>query len=302
MDIKQLKYFHTIASEGTISGAAKRLFMTQPSLSQQLRFLESELGVKLVERGSRRITLTEAGRLLYDRAGQMLELINTTALEVKELHEGYKGTLSIGTIASSGATLLPGLIREFHQQYPNVKFQLLEGDTPRILDLLNNGLIEVGIIRSVFNSELYHWLDLPPEPFIIAMAQSWDCDAQSGRISVNGLAGKPLLLHHSNEAMITDCCQKAGFQPNILCKGDDVRSLLMLANEGIGLAVVPKSALGLVPGNGIVYREITDAPLEIKKAVIWMRNRYLSIAAKHFLAVAAKGYSLSAVYPGGEPV
>lgn len=70
MDIKQLTYFRTIVAEGHIAGAAKRLFMTQPSLSQQLKLLENELGVKLVERGSRRISLTEAGYLLYDRAGQ----------------------------------------------------------------------------------------------------------------------------------------------------------------------------------------------------------------------------------------
>ncbi|MDR3565972.1 MAG: LysR family transcriptional regulator [Negativicutes bacterium] len=283
MDIKQLKYFRTIATEGTISGGAKRLFMTQPSLSQQLRLLESELGVKLIDRGSRRITLTEAGRLLNERAEQVLDLLSSTAREVKELHEGDKGTLSIGTIASSGVTLLPGLMRDFHQQYPNIKFQLLEGDTPRILDLLNNGIIEVGIVRSAFDLALYHWVDLPPEPMIVAMSPEWDCGGQTHQIALNELAGKPLLLHRSNEMMIIDCCQSIGFEPNILCQGDDVRSLLVLANEGIGLAVVPKSALGLVPSSNIKYKEIVDPPLEIKKAVIWMRQRYLSATAKHFI-------------------
>ncbi len=283
MDIKQLKYFRAIVAEGNITGAATRLFMTQPSLSQQLHLLENELGVKLVQRGSRRITVTEAGRLLNDRAGQILDLLNATALEVKEFHEGYKGTLSIGTIASSGVTLLPSLIRDYHQQYPNINFQLLEGDTPRILDLLKNGIIEIGIVRAAFDAELYDWVDLPTEPMIAATSQKWSGGDHSQYISIKDLANKPLLLHRSNETMIIECCQRAGFQPNIICKGDDVRSLLVLANEAIGLAIVPKSALGLVPGNNIKYREIIDSPLEIKKAAVWLRQRFLSIAAKHFI-------------------
>ena len=283
MDIKQLKYFRAIVAEGNITGAATRLFMTQPSLSQQLHLLENELGVKLVQRGSRRITVTEAGCLLNERAGQILDLLAATALEVKELHEGYKGTLSIGTIASSGVTLLPSLIRDYHQQYPNINFQLLEGDTPRILDLLKSGVIEIGIVRAAFDSELYDWVDLPTEPMIAAMSPQWNCEEQSQYISIHELADKPLLLHRSNEAMIIECCQRAGFQPNIICKGDDVRSLLVLANEEIGLAIVPKSALGLVPGNNIMYREFADTPLEIKKAAVWLRQRFLSTTAKHFI-------------------
>lgn len=281
MDIKQLKYFRIIATEGSITGAAKKLFMTQPSLSQQLKLLEIELGVTLVERGSRRIKLTEAGCLLNDRAGQILDLLQSTTTELKELHEGYKGTLSLGTIASSGMALLPGLIRDFHKQYPNIKFQLWEGDSHRIIELLNNGLIEIGIVRSIFDAELYHWVTLPPEAMIVAMSQAWDCDGQC--LTMNELEDKPLLLHRSNEIMIMDCCHRFGFEPNIFCKGDDVRSLLVLAAEGLGLAIVPKSALGLVPSGALTYKEITDSPLEIKKAVVWMRQRNLSAVAKYFL-------------------
>ncbi|MDP4128197.1 MAG: LysR family transcriptional regulator substrate-binding protein, partial [Bacillota bacterium] len=146
-----------------------------------------------------------------------------------------------------------------------------------------NGLIEVGIVRSIFNQEQYHWVSLPPEPMVIAMSQEFKFEGQSQCMSVNELADKPLLLHRSNELMITERCEKLGFEPNILCKGDDVRSLLVLANEGIGLAVVPKSALGLVPSHDLKYIEIADSTLEINKAVIWMRQKYLSTAARQFI-------------------
>jgi DNA-binding transcriptional LysR family regulator len=285
MDIKQLRYFWTIAEEGSITGAAKRLYMTQPSLSQQLKLLEDELGVKLLQRGHRRVRLTEAGHLLKERAEQVLEILHTTSVELKEVHEGAKGTLSIGTIASAGVTLLPSLIRIFHETYPKVRFQMWEGDTYRILDLLDNGIIEIGIARSVFDQDEYNAIDLPPEPMIVAVSQKTFPEQSVRSIALDELSGKPLLLHRSNIAMITECCQKYGFEPEILCSGDDVRSLLVWANEGIGLAIVPRSALGLAPHQRLKYLEISDSPLVIKKSVIWRRERSLSSPAQHFLKV-----------------
>lgn len=282
MDIKQLKYFATIVEEGHITGAAKRLFMAQPSLSQQLKLLENELGVILVERGSRRIKLTEAGRLLYGRAAQILKLVHTTEHELKELHDGHVGTLSVGAIATSSVTLLPGLILSFHERYPNIKYQFCEGDTPKLLELLNTGIIEIGIVRSVFDIELYDWVDLPPEPMVVAMASSLLTEEASD-ISLTELAGKPLLLHRSNESMITEGCHSLGFEPNVFCRGDDFRSLLVWASEGMGFAIVPKSAIGLIPSHTLIYREITSSPFIIKKAIVWLRQRRLSPAARYFL-------------------
>ena len=291
LDIKQLKYFRAIVQEGNITSAAKRMFITQPSLSQQLHLLEEELGVKLVDRGSRKITLTDAGRLLYARAEQMLDLLNSTATELKEIHGGYKGNLSIGTIASSGVTLLPGLIREFHRQFPNIKIDFREGDTPGILELLNNGVIEVGIIRSIFDLDSYYWIDLPTESMIIANSKSWASGEETQPITIIDLKDKPILIHRRNEAMIYERCRQYGFEPNIICKGDDVRSLLVLAHEGIGFAIVTKSSLGLMPSSTLQYREIADSQLEIKKAVVWLKHRYISAAAKQFITMLADDVS-----------
>lgn len=140
MDIRQLKYFLAIAEEGQITLAAKKLQMAQPPLSQQLKLLEEELGVKLVERGPRRIQLTEAGIILQNRAKQILELSDSTTREIKDLVKGLKGTLSIGTVSSSGATLLKDRLSEFHRNYTGVKFEIHEGNTFMIIDLLSKGI------------------------------------------------------------------------------------------------------------------------------------------------------------------
>jgi len=283
MDIKQLRYFQVIAEERQITRAAQRLHMAQPPLSQQLKLLEEELGVKLVERGNRGVALTGAGRLLCNRGEQIIELLDTTVKELKELNEGYTGALSIGAVASSGTTFLPCRILKLHKQYPNINFQLWEGDTYRILELLNTGIIEIGIVRTIFDSDIYNSVSLAKEPMVVAMCREWNYGEQADQVGMKELADKPLLLHRSNEPMIVECCHKHGFEPQILCRGDDVRSLLVWADAGLGLAIVPKSAVGLVSGNNLIYKEIIESSLEIKKAVIWLKNRYLSATTKNFL-------------------
>lgn len=283
MDIRQLKYFQAIAEEGQISKAAKRLNMAQPPLSQQLKLLEAELGVVLVERGPRQIKLTEAGRLLQDRASQIIELLNATTVELKDLNSGSCGTLAIGAVASAGTTFLPERIRAFHGQFPGITFQFWEGNTARILDLLQNGIVEIGIARAVYDPDIYHAYDLAAEPMIAAQKTTGPKKPPGSQLQISELRDKPLLIHRSNENMLNEACRKFGFQPNILCRGDDVRSLLAWADAGIGVAIVLKSAISLVPSSQLSYQEIAEPTLSIKMAIIWPRKRQQSAVARNFL-------------------
>lgn len=283
MDIRQLRYFLAIAEEGQISRAANRLHMAQPPLSQQLKLLEKELGVKLLERGSRKITLTAAGRCLQERSSQLFEFLQATTLELHDLDSGSRGILTIGTVASSGAAFLPERILRFHQCFPDVKFQIWEGDTPRILELLQSGVVEIAIVRAIYDNDLCQAYDLPAEPMVLAEFCDENTSQQPEEATVEDLRHKPLLLHRSNEAALTECCRKHGFMPNILCRGDDVRSLLVWADAGIGCAMTAQSAVGLVPSQNLTYRLLREPALDIKKAIVWSRNRSLSTIAKNFL-------------------
>lgn len=283
MDIRQLKYFITIAEEGNITKAAKRLHIAQPPLSQQLKLLEEELEVKLVERGSRKIQLTDAGRILRHRAEQIVELVDSTVKELKDFNQGLQGTLSVGTVPSSGSTLLPERIYNFHESYPGVSFQIWEGDTYRVMDLLNNGVVEIGIIRTPIKSEFFEIIYLPNEPMVVATRGNMYWKEEQEAISLKDLKDKPLIIDRRFEKMIIDSCEKSGFEPKILCRSDDARSILLWADTGIGAAIVPKAAIGLIPSTNLKYKEINETSLETQTAIIWMKNRYLSSAAKHFL-------------------
>lgn len=283
MDIRQLKYFLAIAEEGQITSAAKKLQMAQPPLSQQLKLLEEELGVKLVERKPRSVQLTDAGIILRNRAQQILELTDSTAREITDFVKGLKGTLSIGTVSSSGATLLTESLSQFHKAYSGVKFEIHEGNTFMIIDLLSKGIVEVGIVRTPFNTSNLEYRYAQSEPMIAVMTQEYDWVTPDNTIEVSELQDKPLIIYRRFEQLIRETCLKEGFEPVLFCKNDDARTTLLWANAGFGIGIVPKSALDLANHEKLIYKEIRNEALRTQIAAIWLKDKYLSSLATKFI-------------------
>lgn len=278
-----MKCFYAITEEGNISNASKRLNIAQPALSRQMKQLEEQLGVQLFERGSRRIKLTGAGQLLRERVEQILELVDGTVQEISELHSGDSGTIAIGTVTTSGALVLPPLIKKFHEQYPKVTFQLWEGDGFRILELLDKGIIEVGIIRAPFDSNVYESIVLPDEPLMIAMRREDDVNPGSSTVRLSELAEQPLIVPIRWKAMFTGWCEQAGFKPTIVCLCDGIIMNVLWAQMGIGMALVPKSTTGIITEASLVYKTIREPAVATQTVIVWLRNRSLSAGSKHFL-------------------
>ncbi|TCL38851.1 DNA-binding transcriptional LysR family regulator [Anaerospora hongkongensis] len=260
MDIKDIQYFLAITEEGNISAAAKRLHMAQPPLSRQIKQLEGQLGVQLLERGKRKVKLTAAGHLFRTRAEQITELLNTTTKELQDFDNGIRGVLSIGAVTASGATLLPNLIKTFRSLYPNVTFRIREGETSRITELLDRGIVDLGMVRLPFDTNIYESIKLPNEPLVILYSPEHPgiTSKSSDTISLVDLKNKPLMIHRKFEEQLVYYCRQAGFSPYILCESDDVMPLLAWADANIGIAVVPRSAIGLIPRTNLIAKEITD--------------------------------------------
>lgn len=284
MDIREMRYFNAIVEAGNISNAAKLLNIAQPALSRQIKQLEENFGVQLFERGSRRIRLTEAGVLLRERVVQILSLVDGTIKEMTELNSGLGGTISIGTVTTSGAALLPNLISQFHSLYPNVTFQLWEGDGFRILELLDKGIIEVGIIRAPFDSEVYESITLPDEPLVIAMKREGCCCGEDPEyVRLSELANQPMIVPLRWKAMFEEWCEKVGFKPNIVCISDGIVLNILWTKFGIGMSLVPKSTEGLISDSALIYKTIVEPRVSSQTVIAWVRNRKLSASSKHFL-------------------
>ena len=284
MDIKQLEYFQAVVEEGSISAAARRLHLTQPPLSLQLRLLEEELGIRLLERGPRKVSLTDAGKLLYKRAAAILEMSSSTVRELEDYARGLSGVLRLGTVSTSGPALFHHRIPAFHAAYPNVRFEIQEGNTFELLELLRAGIIETAVVRTPFQEEGLGALYLEEEP-MAAVGLSRLLDAaplereegtgkgekpedrrllagegekrpspEAPALSLVELAGRPLILYRRFEKLVEGVCRQAGFVPDIVCRCDDARSALMWARAGVGVALVPllaaREQTGAAPKEG----------------------------------------------------
>lgn len=290
MDIRQLLYFTTIAEEGSISAAAKKLHLSQPPLSYQMELLEEELHLPLIERSARGIALTEAGRVLYKRAQGILELSELTRKEMLAMASGFTGTLHIGTVSSSGASLLGWRIPAFHQKYPQIGFAIHEGNTFELMEMLESGLIELAIVRTPFHNDQLNCLYLSPEPMIAAGAASFfPAGMPSGQpISLELLGHAPVILYRRFEKILLSLCEQKGITPQVFCIADDARTTLMWAEAGLGVAVVPQSAYRIMPHHNMVYGELSEEDLHTRIAAVCKKGCSLSWAAQQFLEIFAQ--------------
>lgn len=283
MDLKRLYYFVTVVNEGTISHAAKKLHMSQPPLSTQMRLLEKELSCVLFERGSRQIHLTEAGKLLYERALTMLELSSQTKKELLNYQNGTSGTLRLGVISSVSCTLLNQWIKSFHYEHPEIHFELFEGNTYQLLEQLKANILELAVVRTPFHSAPFECTFLQEEPMLAVGHRLYFDDLKEHEISLLQLYQKPLILYRRWEAIVSELFQQHGLHPHIFCKNDDARTTVYWADAGLGIGIIPASALKMVRNPDTVCKEIHDKQLHSKISVIHNKNGYLSPIAKEFL-------------------
>lgn len=288
MDIRQLKYFVTIVQEGQITRAAKKLNMAQPPLSQQLLQMEDELGVVLLERNGRNINLTEAGKSLYTRAQEILDLLDTTVTEIKETGEGLRGTLSIGTLRSYAYLSLSNQLYDFHRLYPKLTYKVLEGDPSQLINYLQDRRIEFAITRAPIPSDLnFHSTLLHKEKYLFIVPKQWEQYQSRTTITMKEIENIPMLLNHRSSGVgsfeaITNECLKHGFHPNIICECQDFTVLFSLLSSGLGATIQPKST-SLLFQQHVHIMEITDISITGEIILIWPEGRILSKAAKTFI-------------------
>ncbi|WMM24918.1 LysR family transcriptional regulator [Tissierella sp. MB52-C2] len=283
MDIKQLLYFITVVNEGNITSAAKKLHIAQPALSNHIKNLEEELDVKLFHRGPRKITLTEAGEILYTKANNILELKNSIRKELEDSKSGFKGTLKIGTISAIDADFLENTFLKFHKKYNNIKYEVYEGITPEIINLLFSRVIEVGIVRTPFDKTGLKTHYLKMEPMIAAYKEDDDLDKINSHINIEYLEGKPLIIYRRFENLIVSAFQKLDINPYVFCINDDSRTSLLWANAGLGIAIVPMSSKNLVLANNLKYKIIDDDSLSSQVSIITLKDSNLSTVATNFI-------------------
>lgn len=282
MDLKQLEYFTAIVKEGNISKAAKKLHLSQPPLSIQIKNLEAELGTNLFERGARKIELSEAGKLLYSKAISILELTQNTKEELQNLSKKTYGTIRLGVVSSIGGTYVSQNVSSFHKRYPDINFELFEANTYEQLELLKNNEIELALVRTPFEQKQTTSILLKTEP-MMAVAHHHFFKQNTPNITLFELENQPLILYRRWEAIITQLFAKDNISYHIFCKNDDAKTTVRWADEGLGIAIVPYSACGLIMQKETICKTIADTRLNSHICLVYNNNHSFSSIANLFV-------------------
>ena len=194
MEVRVLRYFLVVVREESISKAAAVLHITQPTLSRQLAQMEEEAGVKLFDRGTRKISLTNEGILLRRRAEEIIELMDITMKELAVQEEMVEGEVSIGCGELASVSILSEMIRSFHQQYPQVTYDIFTANADQIKDRIDNGLTDIGLLLEPMDMEKYDYIRLPiKERWVVLMRPDGPL-AQHEYVTAEQLAGHPIIM------------------------------------------------------------------------------------------------------------
>ncbi len=245
MDLKQMEYFKTIVDQGSINQAAKILHMSQPPLSMSIKKLEEELGTPLLIRGNKHISLTEAGKIFYQRSCSILELADSTASEVSKA--GSQRTFALG-LTPSTIPVVSDMLAQFSDAYPEVKYRIYDGSTLELSHLLDTGALDAAFLRTPFATGDLKSITIKKEPMVAAIPKALLTDSiklkSEEHITLEELSSLPISTYRRYQQLLGDTMSAAGLTPNIFSLCDDTRTSLLWVRNGKAVAVYPLSLKG----------------------------------------------------------
>jgi len=292
LTLQQLTYFLAAAEHGSFSAAAESLLMAQPSLSEQIRRLEAELGVPLFMRAGRGIELTEAGRLLRPHAERTLAEAQAAAESVREVRDLTGGTVAFGTFGSAHHYLLARLVEDFRKRHPHVRVRAIGQNSAEVADAVREGQLEAGLVVLPVDDR---GLSVTPAIEDELLYVSADPERLKTPMTIERLAQAPLILYDARWAQVDparrqlrELAQNAGVTIEPQIEVEYVTAALELVARKMGDTVSTRSVIDV---RGFSRRLGTvgfDPPLMETFAFITRRNAHLSPATREFMALAEK--------------
>lgn len=284
MEVNQLRYFVAAAETGSFSRAAERCNVAQPSLSQQIKKLEDEIGRPLFDRLGRRVALTDAGRLLLDRASAILASLDDTRRELRDAGSGA-GTLSVGAIPTVAPYVLPAVTSAIRGRFPDVEVVVREDLTETLLAATAAGELDLALVALPVDDPRLEVVPLFREDILLAVPAGHRL-AGDAPVAIDDLRGEPFVLLgdvHCLGRQVTSFCLQNELQPRVACRTAQLSTALAFVSTGLGVAFVPEMARADDAGEGRVFRRFAEAGPSRTIAAVWHRGRYRKAAAKAFL-------------------
>lgn len=291
MELRHLRYFVTVAEELHFGRAAKKLHISQPPLSMQIRALENELGVTLLNRTQRSVALTQAGNALLGEARHILARVDQAVLMTRRASRGEIGELAIGFISVADYNVLPVVLREFRRAFPLVNLILRESTTDaQIRDLLA-GRIDVGFVLPPINEPSLESVAILREPLIAALPDKHPLARKAGKLALENLKDAAFILFPRPYAPglyddVVSCCKAAGFSPRVEQEAIQMQTIVSLVSAELGVALIPASLTNLQRA-GVTYKSLKGGSPLTEVHLAWRRGDDLP-ALRVFVEVASR--------------
>lgn len=284
MEIRVLKYFLAVAREGSITGAANSLHLTQPTLTRQLQDLEKELGQKLLVRG----TLTPEGIIFKKRAEEIVEMVEKTENEFRSLSDTISGDIYIGGGETDSMKHIAKVIKEIQDEHPQVKFHIYSGNAEDVTEKLDKGLLDFGVLIQPIDLSKYDYITLPEKDVWGVISRKDSPLAEKEVITLEDLIDIPLLASrqmspkYSRDSGFLDWFGEKFDNLNIVATYNLVYNAAIMVKAGVGAAVTLDKLVNTSADSELCFRPLSPK-LESGLDIVWKKNQVFSPAAKLFL-------------------
>jgi LysR family transcriptional activator of glutamate synthase operon len=297
MDLRQLRYLVALAEERHFTRAAEREHIAQPALSQQIRRLEEEVGIALVERTTRRVAMTEAGQLLVGRARRILSELNAAEAELHGLRGIQTGHVSVGAMHTMGPVDVSLALAIFHERHPGVELTVREQSSEELAEMLRDDVLDLAFL-SVTERIESHGLGLHllvSEELVVILPPTHPL-AQRSRVRMAELAGEQFISYREGarlRELLNYAASEANFDPQVMLESNESRRIRRLVARGMGVAILPRSdtegpgtddADG--PGTGVAVVSLTEPALTRDITLAWRQGRRHAPAVAGFIELS----------------
>ncbi len=284
MEIRVLRYFLTVVREESITKASEVLHITQPTLSRQLAQMEEEIGVKLFDRGTRKIKLTNGGILLRRRAEEILQLVDKTERELVEQEEQVEGKIFIGCGETASVQLLPKLIDSFRQKYPRVSFDIFTATADLVKEQMNKGLVDIGLLLEPIDMEKYDFIRLNIKENWGVLMRPDDPLSEKEAVTAKDLSTLPLILPRRMNVQSELASWFGNYYDklNVVFTSNLSTNSAIMVNGGLAYSLVIEGSLPFWDQSKVTYRPLIP-PLTATSVLAWKRGQPFSLAATKFI-------------------
>lgn len=286
MEIKDLLYFIKVVEHGSFTKAAAHTYLSQPTLSKAIKKLETELKVKLLERSTRSLKLTDAGYIVYKQGQKILNMVEELNILLDEMKSLPTGEIKFGVPPVVGTILFPKIAKKIHEKHPYVSIQLVEEGAKKIEKLVEEGKVDVGVVVLPTDANKFQINPLISSKFMIYMSVDHPLE-HHGCIHMEQLADENFIMlakDFATREVVINTCQKAGFTPKIVYESSQWDLIMELVSQQLGITMLPELLDVLVDKSKIKAVPLHSSPIW-KLGVITRKDGYESFAVKALLSI-----------------